>query len=264
MKSTMVGRGSSRLRLHGQVILALTLYEIKLRFRTSRSGYFLMLAEPVFQYAAMFAVFYVIQRHPAFGISLGVFLATGIVPYFLFMHLSSRVMGAVRSGRAYNKVQTVGFIDQVVARTILEFITLIVFGTAVFATLIFFKQPGIPERPLELVYSVVMIGIVAFGVGLINGVLSKIFKLYALIYSILARSMLFVSGVFYVPATLPRILREYLSWNPLLHGLEWFRLGFFESYPAIDLDRGYVAAWAMGTVSLGLVMIRACKGRLQT
>ncbi len=264
MTLALASQGTTGLRLRMQVIRALMLHDIKLRFRISRAGYFLVLAEPVFQYAAMFTVFHYIQRQPAFGSSLGVFLATGIVPYFLFMHLTMRVMGVVRSGRAYAKVQTVGFLDQALAKGLLEFLTLILFGTLVFSLLVFFDQPAVPQRPLDLILSVLMLGVVAFGVGLINGVLTKIFKLYALLYSIFARSMLFLSGVFYVPATLPAIARQYLAWNPLLHGLEWFRIGFFESYPAVDLDRAYLGAWALGTVTLGVVLVRACDGKLKS
>lgn len=264
MSVAMVRYGASGLRLRVQVVRALMLHEIKLRFRISRAGYFLVLAEPIFQYAAMFTVFHYIQRQPAFGASLGVFLATGIVPYFLFMHLTMRVMGVVRSGRAYARVQTVGFLDQAIARGLLEFLTLILFGSVVFSVLVFFGQPAVPQGPLDLIASVLVLGIVAFGVGLINGVLTKIFKLYALLFSIFARSMLFLSGVFYVPATLPAIARDYLAWNPLLHGIEWFRIGFFETYPAVDLDRSYLGAWALGTVALGLVLIRACDGKLKS
>jgi capsular polysaccharide transport system permease protein len=255
--------GSTGLRLRFGVMLALMLHDIKIRFRISAMGYFLVLAEPVAQFFVMFLIFHAIQRQPDFGISLGVFLATGIVPFFLFMHLSSRIISAIRSGRSFNKVQTVGFLDLAVARAVLEFLTLVIFGTAVFAVLAFFGEPAIPQNLLDVIYTVVILAITAFGFGLINGVLTKIFKVYALIYSLFARGMLFFSGVFYVVATLPPLARHYLSYNPLLHGIEWFRLGFFESYPAIDLDRGYLGAWAVGTVTLGLVMIKACESRLK-
>ncbi len=255
--------GSSGLHLHVSVILGLILHDIKVRFRISAMGYFLVLAEPVAQFFVMFLIFHAIQRQPDFGISLGVFIATGIVPFFLFMHLSSRIISAIRSGRAFNKIQTVGFLDLAVARAILEFFTLMIFGIAVFAVLAFFGEPAIPQNLPDVIYAVLTLAVTAFGFGLINGVLTKIFKLYALVYSLFARGMLFFSGVFYVVATLPPLARNYLSYNPLLHGIEWFRLGFFETYPAIDLDRSYLAAWAIGTVTLGLVMIKACEGRLK-
>lgn len=255
--------GSSALRLRSGIIFALMVHEIKIRFRMSILGYLTVLAEPIFQYLAMFIAFHYLARQPAFGLSLPIFLATGIVPYFLFMHLSSRVMGAVRTGKAYNKVQTVGFLDVALARGFLEYMTLIIFGVSVFAVLGFFGHSAIPHLPVELIKAVLVIGLIAFGIGLVNGVLSKLFKFYALIYSIFARSMLFLSGVFYVPATLPALAREYLSYNPLLHGLEWFRLGFFGNYPAVDLDRGYLMAWLIGSITLGLVLLRACEGQLK-
>lgn len=258
-----ISAGSSGLRLRSSIILGLMLHDIKVRFRISAMGYFLVLAEPVAQFFVMFLIFHAIQRQPDFGISLGVFLATGIVPFFLFMHLSSRIISAIRSGRAFNKVQTVSFLDLAVARAVLEFLTLVIFGVAVFALLAFFGEPAIPQNLLDVINAVLIMAITAFGFGLINGVLTKLFKVYALIYSLFSRGMLFFSGVFYVVANLPPLARHYLSYNPLLHGIEWFRLGFFVTYPAIDLDRGYLAAWAVGTVTLGIVMIKACESRLK-
>ena len=251
------------LRLRLRVLLALMQNDLRHRFRVSRWASVLVLFEPIFQFAVMFAIFWMINRAPAFGISLGLFLATGVVPYFTFMHLSGRVMGALRSGKVYGRVQTVSFLDLAIAKGTLEFLTLIFFGTVVFTLLAAFGHPAIPHQPDELILATTALGACAFGLGLVNGVLAKMSRVYALIYSIVARSMLFFSGVFYVPATLPGTAREWLSWNPILHCIEWFRLGFFPSYPAIDLDRGYLCACALALTTLGLVLMRVFDGKLK-
>lgn len=247
------------LTLKRDLIWMLIRRELLISFRVSRSGHLLVLIEPVAQFAMMYVIFSAIQRQPGFGTSLGLFLATGLIPYFMFLHLSSRVMGAIRSYRSFARIPTVTPLDVAIARGTLEFFSLLVFATVVLAILQASGQSAAPRHPETLAAAVLTIGAAAFGVGLINGVLSHMFKFYALAYSILARSALFFSAVFYVPATLPAQARTYISYNPILHAVEWFRTGIYSSYPAFDLSYGYLAGWAIATISLGVMLLSVTK-----
>lgn len=250
------------LSLQGSVIYGLILREIALKFRISRSGYLLSLGEPIFQYILMLSVFTAIQRKPDFGTSLALFLATGIIPFFLFMHLSARISGAVRNGGLYKRVPTINYLDQAFAKGILELLTLVLFGSLVFCTLVFFDVPAVPQAPVNLILAILAITALAFGVALFNGVLSSLFKLWASIYSIVSRSMIFFSGVFYIPATLPPQARYYLEFNPMLHGVEWFRHGVYGNYPVNSLDVPYLLGWVLGSWAMGLMLLAALKERM--
>ena len=67
------------------------------------------------------------------------------------------------------------------------------------------------------------------------------------------------SGVVINPEMLPEQIGYLLSWNPLLHCIEWLRSAYYDDYPARLLDRSYVIEVGFGTLALGLLMQRTMK-----
>lgn len=245
-----------------RVVWTLVLREVLLTFRQSRFGYFLVLVEPLSQFLILLAIFSLIGRQAGYGTSLGVFLATGIVPFFMFTHISRRVMGAVRSAKSLARVPTVGPLDVALAKGLLEILTLVIVAVLVFGMLAYLGHPAIPRHPERLVEAVPILCATAVGVGMVNGVLSHMFRFYQSMWGVLSRGLLFLSAVFYMPAALPEFARDYLFYNPVMHGIEWFRTGIYETYPAHDLSHLYLICWAVGAITLGVVMIKAAEGRL--
>lgn len=47
----------------------------------------------------------------------------------------------------------------------------------------------------------------------------------------------------------------------MLHGVEWFRTGFYLTYPTECLDKTYLMSWALGSIFLGLILERASRRR---
>ena len=70
-----------------------------------------------------------------------------------------------------------------------------------------------------------------------------------------ARSLIFVSGVFYMPVYLPPFLRDWLAWNPVLQAVELLRRGFYgPDYPAL-LDPRYLVLAVLSTLALGVALV---------
>ena len=61
---------------------------------------------------------------------------------------------------------------------------------------------------------------------------------------------------------MPDWIRNILSWNPVLHGIDWFRSSFFEDYNPFWLDRTYLALAAALTLLLGLALERGLRRQL--
>jgi capsular polysaccharide transport system permease protein len=49
-------------------------------------------------------------------------------------------------------------------------------------------------------------------------------------------------------------LRAGLVLNPLLSGVTWFRLGFFPRFPTHSFSLGYLVAWAVVSLIIGLAL----------
>ncbi len=98
------------------------------------------------------------------------------------------------------------------------------------------------------------------GVGLINQAISRFFPVWGRIYRILTHGSIFFSGVFVMPVLLSPFVRNIVVWNPLMHGIEWFRLGLYGQYPTFLLDRSYLAYFAPIVLLIGIVFERAMIG----
>ena len=63
---------------------------------------------------------------------------------------------------------------------------------------------------------------------------------------------------------IPVPYRDWLLWNPLVHGLELVRLGFFSNYHTLDVSFSYLYSWVLLSIALGLTLYRALETRLVT
>jgi capsular polysaccharide transport system permease protein len=68
---------------------------------------------------------------------------------------------------------------------------------------------------------------------------------------------MFMSGVFYVVDLLTPSIRDVIVWNPLAHGIEWFRLGLYGRYLVHTLDREYLMGVAGIVLLVGITAHRA-------
>lgn len=256
-------RFAEGLRAQVRVVIALMLREMRLRSVHSRFSYLLALLEPILQLALMMTIFTYIGRRPEFGTSLLLFLGTGILPFFLFTHVSGRTTGAIRASGLVRALAPIQPLDIMLARALLETLTLlfvaVLLFTFIYATGV---KEAIPIRPMLAIEGFAATAFLAIAFGLINGVIGAFFRLWAVFYGVASRSLIFLSGVFFVPDFMPPPIRAVLSWNPLLHGLEWFRSGFYLTYPTLTLDKGYILGFAVVSLLIGLALERVFRARL--
>jgi capsular polysaccharide transport system permease protein len=95
------------------------------------------------------------------------------------------------------------------------------------------------------------------GLGLINLVIARFAPAWPMIIRIAMRGMLLLSGVIHIPDFFSPGVRAWLAWNPILHGIDWFRLGIYGRYPILLLDQFYLMKCAVILLFIGLVADRA-------
>jgi capsular polysaccharide transport system permease protein len=64
--------------------------------------------------------------------------------------------------------------------------------------------------------------------------------------------LFFISGIFYIPSNLPQEAISILEWNPVLHLVEWMRMGYYPNYDSTVLDKTYPLGIAMILILFGL------------
>jgi ABC-type polysaccharide/polyol phosphate export permease len=246
-----------------RVIYALILRETRTRFGDSILGYGWALLEPILHIATLSLAFAILMRgRPPIGAQFFVFYYTGLIPYHIFVHASSNMTFAITSNGPLLQLPLVKTIDVIVARGLLELVTdLLVAGLILTG----FLAVGIGHLPTDfagLAGAIAAVWLLACGCGFINAVLNAFGKSWDKIWTQVTRILYFISGIFYVPGMMPGWIRGILVWNPLLHGIDWFRASFFADYEPFWLDRLYLTMTAGLTLLAGLALERALRRRL--
>jgi capsular polysaccharide transport system permease protein len=120
---------------------------------------------------------------------------------------------------------------------------------------------GIQEaRPASIAtcaYALFLMLTLGAGFGLVNLSIGRFIAAWPVIIALATRGMLFLSGVIHIPDFLYPSVREWLAWNPLLHGVTLFRLGVYGEYPTLLFDEGYLLKCTIAFMFVGLVVDRA-------
>jgi capsular polysaccharide transport system permease protein len=96
-----------------------------------------------------------------------------------------------------------------------------------------------------------------------SAVLITRFNAWQNLVRMLMTPMIFLSGVFYGLETLPPNVRDIISWNPVIHGIEMFRQGYYTNYRGSEIDVLYLALCALFLTFLALAMERTVRGRIE-
>jgi capsular polysaccharide transport system permease protein len=121
---------------------------------------------------------------------------------------------------------------------------------------------GIPASPLALLGVFVVAASFGLSLGLVFGAAAAVWPVVERVVAPLLRVGFFISGVFFMPASLPSELRELLLWNPVLHLTEAARAAWLppptETYGTLLYP--LASAWAL--LPLGLVSERLARARI--
>ena len=223
--------------------------------RRNSLGLFWALAEPLLAISMMYAIRGVLKNNaPNYGSSLFLFYASGFIPYFLFLRLSSRSRGA----GADRRLPGLSGLDAYIASTLVNAIIWITMILALFLGMWWLsdiREIGNISIAVCAVPILLLI-LLALGVGMLNAAIVRYVPLWRIFYSIATRGLVFLSGVLQIVDRQPAKIREYSILNPLSHAIEWFRLGIWERYPHNSLDKDYLITWVVVCLFLGLIVDR--------
>jgi capsular polysaccharide transport system permease protein len=250
---------AASLRRHGQIILALLQREEHSR-KNNPAESVLDLLEPVLLIGLIsFAWWFLGTKNASpLGGSPVLFYATGFFAKYFFIYLSRRMRGSIESPRRRFPVEQ--RLDYIVVHIILRVIDYSILGVLVFGTIYFFfsadAYPADMPNVIEACAAIVMLG---FGWGMLNLVLMKIFWVWIYLFPAINRSLVIFSGVFFLADFLAPSVRYALSFNPMLHTIMLFRMGFYPHYPTLVFDRRYMWACAIGALLFGLMIERVTR-----
>jgi capsular polysaccharide transport system permease protein len=218
------------------------------------------LLEPIFLIVLLSTLFWFLQRRQVspLGGPPVLYYATGFFPIYFFIYVSRRMRGSVDApGRRFPIEQR---LDHLIVHVILRIIDYSILGILLFGGIyLLFTDAAIPQDITKLAGSLVAIVGLGFGWGVVTVILSRGSRIWAFIIPSISRMLVMISGIFFVPDLLAPETRYILSFNPMMHAVQLFRLGFYPQYTAIVLDVHYLAYCAIASTFLGLMIERVTR-----
>jgi capsular polysaccharide transport system permease protein len=238
------------------------LREMKTRFGRHAGGFIWALVEPV-----MFIASLLLLKSAVFGSTIkdsnsAANLAAGILTFFLFRNILQRAMAAVSGNRGLLLYPIVTPLDILLARSLLETATSIVVTCLIVIGIFILWGEGVPAAPLSLLGVLTVAAGFGLSLGLLLGAATAVWPTTERFVAPLLRASFFISGVFFIPASLPPELRDLLLWNPILHITEAGRAAWL--YAPIELYGSLIypiaVAWLL--LPLGLMSERLARSRI--
>ncbi|WFE89340.1 ABC transporter permease [Roseibium porphyridii] len=244
------------------IISALIIREMTTRYGNKFGGYMWAVLDPVLFIAILTIVFSAVAHIPPLGRSFMLFFATGYASFYIYRSTADQVANAVEANRALLNYPIVRPYDAIVSRVLLQAATLFVVNLLLFGVMSFFVEIGPIRMGPILAASAIGLTLGA-GVGISNIVWFHLNSTYQHIWGVINRPAFMVSGVFFLPEAIPLPYRDVLMWNPLVHLVGLFRMGFYPTYRASYVDLPYVIGLAVFSVVFGLFLVWLFDARLR-
>jgi capsular polysaccharide transport system permease protein len=246
-----------------RVLLALFYREARTRFSHTRFGYAWVVFEPLAHIAIMVILINAFASgNPPLGTSFAVFYFTGIIPFHLFSHTSSYLLSGVSGNKHLLLMPRVTQVDVLLARGLVEFVTEACVAILIFCGFLLAGLSVFPLEPLGVVVAFFLVWFCGLGMGMINSSLSLVFSGWEKIWGATVSLLYFASGTFYIPRAMPQPVREILSWNPVLQGIEMLRFNFFHGVKPPWLSESYLLCIGIILVGSGLILVRLTRRRV--
>lgn len=244
------------LAIQARVIIALVLRETRATFGASKFGYLWAILTPAISVSFLVFIFSLVGRQAPFGISLALFFASGMLPLHFFKKTSSTLISSFSVNKALLTYPLIKDLDTLIARAILISITYLLIMAIFYLGLMILGLASTPHHPEQIMFAFIVTSMLGFGFGTVNAVLATFWTSWKQIVGIITTPLLFLSGIFYIPSLLPPEAIAILKWNPVLHLVEWMRIGIYANYESTVLFKPYPLGLSLLLILLGLASER--------
>ncbi|EFC32184.1 LOW QUALITY PROTEIN: capsular polysaccharide ABC transporter, permease protein [Campylobacter jejuni subsp. jejuni 414] len=241
------------------VIYALFFRELKTRFGKNRYlGYIWVVGEPMSIIVVVTTIVTIIREYhhqvmPE-GISIFMFLISGIMPFFMFRSIVTQLMNGTQANLSLFAYKPVKPIHVFIARTLLEFcIYFVIFITVLFLRGGFLGWMYFLFICLGFYFVFFLLICSAFALGICFAIVWHFIEPLRTLLGYFSIVFYWTSGIIFPTWLTPRPLLDIFYYNPLLHIMELLRFNFFENYPLQDeYSYFYPIFWILLVLFIGL------------
>lgn len=248
-------------RLQGRVIWALMLRELNARARGRDLAFLWTALESIVAISVLILAFRSFRQITPLGLDIAPFFTTGMLAYQASTRIANRgrrMQGARRGVTAYPQIAS---IDLLIARTLLDFLTMLITLFVLLCLIRLFDMGAWPYSWVSLLFDMALGAMLGFAFGMAVRGLTAFFRWMDAVANVAMRIMFIFSGVFFVPAQLPGDVVDYFMLNPILHITEFARFSYFGNFADRYGSITYVLWWIGGLMLFGLMLQRAARGQ---
>ena len=188
--------------------------------------------------------------------NLIVFMMLGFSIAFLFRNIALKSLSGLklRAPLYYSRVKP---LDILLALSLNDMRALATLSMGILGIVYYFTWSFQLDSPGLAISVYLLTVLMAVGFGLCVVFLGKLNKwIVKIIRRIIQRVIIFTSGIFFATFEIPAAMRPFITWNPILHGVELFRYSINNEYPIPDISLSYLALCSILTFSFSLILYR--------
>ena len=242
-----------------RVLFALLMREMTTRYGRNPGGYVWALIEPVGAVALLSIIHGFVAHRAPLGDSVALFFAIGYMAFHCYADISRAVSAAVSANRPLLAFPRVTILDTIMARFILQLLTVSFVSALVIGGLILAEAEPVRIDMGRILLAVSLASLLAFAVGTLNCGLFARSPTWQTMFGVINRPLFIISGVFFVYEGLPRAAQDILWWNPLVHVTGIMRSGFYPTYEASFASPLYVVLCASAPLMLAILLMKALR-----
>jgi capsular polysaccharide transport system permease protein len=233
------------------IIYAFIIREFQRKYDKGYFRYFSIILGPGVQLAILVVMFSLIGRESVLGLSIPLFVLTGILPYGFFTS-AGNCLSIISGNRALLNYKQVKIIDTIVASILMELMVMLVVFLLGLFVLWYFGFKITVYNPLSLFSSFILLFILTFGLAMILSVVGFYFSEFSYAIQVIFRALFYVSGVFFSIETIPVQYQKFFLWNPLLQLIEFIRFSFVGFNLPHELSYVYLFKCTIIILTLGV------------
>lgn len=246
-------------RIQGQIILALMLRDMMMRYGRTNVGFVWTIIEPMLLTAGVMVIWRFSMGGEKYGIKLVEFILTGYMPLTLWRHLTNSMVTILRRSVPLLYHRRITLFDIVGAKLGLEFAGTTAAFLAVWGGLYLSQVvAGIAQLDL-LIAGWLMMAWLASAVALIVAALTEISETADKFIQPVQYLMIPASGAFTMVDWLPAWAQDVLLWNPMVHSYEVLRQGYFGDNVTTYYSLGYFVVCTFILTIVGVACIKRAR-----
>jgi len=213
-----------------RVINALTFRELRTRISHNYVGFMGLIIGPLLSILSFSVIFTFL--HPLHDNSIDpiIFFTTGIVIFTVFSETSVRGVHAYQANEALFFYRQVRPIDTVVSRALVELGLLCLMMVIILGPyFVIFPEQRIDDLP-KLFAAVLLTSVFSFGCGIFFMIAGRLYPVVEVFIPMFMRPLWYISGALFSLSHIPQPYRQWLSYNPIIQGVELSRNAFNSHY----------------------------------